>query len=91
MFSLFSPFSFQEADRSVIISEPFKQKNLRLSADFFTKNCITNESNLLPYLENGTEIADIEPYFLQYLIYFTVTVLSVPVDVVQAYSIKSNL
>ena len=48
-------------------------------------------SNLLPYLENGTEIADTEPYFLQYLIYFTVTVLAVLVDGVQAYSIRSNL
>ena len=86
LFSLFSPFSFQEVDRSVIIPEPFKQKNLRLSSDFFTKNCITNESNLLAYLENGTEIADIEPYFLQYLIYFTVNVLAVQVDVVQAYN-----
>ena len=76
---------------SVIISQPFKQKNLRLSVDFFTKNYKMIGSNLLPYLENGTEIADTEPYFLQYLIYFTVTVLAVLVDGVQAYSIRSNL
>ena len=59
--------------------------------DFFTKNYKMIGSNLLPYLENGTEIADTEPYFLQYLIYFTVTVLAVLVDGVQAYSIRSNL
>ena len=76
---------------SVIISQTFKQKNLRLSLDFFTKNYKMIGSNLLPYLENGTEIADTEPYFLQYLIYFTVTVLAVLVDGVQAYSIRSNL
>ena len=76
----------------MIIFQPFKQKNLRLSLNFFTKNCKTIGSNLLPYLEkNGTEIAGIEPYFLQHLICFTVIVLAVPVDGVQAYTIISNL
>ena len=65
-FSYFFPFSFQEVDRCVV-SQAFKQKRLRLSLDSFTKKCKTIGSNLLPYPENGTEIADEEPYFLQYL------------------------